>query len=130
MPLCCNPGQRRLRVPVGQAAVILVLRDYTAEEFARFLSGRFEFKRRGRIEDRSMQARVRFVDDLLVGIEARDAEGRPDTVTYRDPATGEQNPLTPAVPDWKRFVNPSWKIAAALELEGVAAETEHDTLKN
>ncbi|GJL78810.1 MAG: hypothetical protein NPINA01_17990 [Nitrospinaceae bacterium] len=130
MPICSNPKTRRIKVPVGQGAVILVLREYSAVEYTRFMSGRYEFKRQGQIEDRSMQSRLRFVDSLLEGLEAQDAQGKPDTVTYVDPESGKEAPLTPQVEDWTNYVNPSWKIAAAIELEGESVEIENVALKN
>ena len=130
MPICANPKTRRVKVAVGQNRVILVLRDYTAAEYIRFMNDRYEFKRKGLIEDHSMQSRLRFVDDLLVGLEAEDAEGNPDTVTYVHPITGSEEPLTPQVENWKRYVNPSWKIAAAVELEGESVAVENSALKN
>jgi len=119
-----------VKVPVDQGAVILILREFSASEYTRFMSGRFEFKRHGQIEDRSMQSRLRFIDDLLEGLEAWDAHGNPDTVIYLHPATGKEEPLTPEVANWTNYVNPSWKIAAAVELEGVNAAVENVTLKN
>lgn len=130
MPICANPETRRVKVAVGPAAVILVLRDYTATEYTRFMSGRYAFKSLGQIEDRSMQSRLQFVDDLLTGLEARDALGKPDTVTYVNPASGKEEPLTPDVENWTCYVNPSWKIAAAVELEGESVAAENVTLKN
>ena len=130
MPICANPKTRRIKVPVEKGAVVLVLRDYSAAEYTRFMSDRYEFKRKGRIEDRSMQSRLRFVDDLLQGLEAQDAQGKPDTVTYVNPKSGKEEALTPDVEDWTSYVNPSWKIAAALQLEGESLEVETATLKN
>ena len=130
MPICANPETRRIKVPIGKAAVILVLRDYTATEYTRFMSGRYAFKRLGQIEDRSMQSRLLFIDDLLTGLEAQDAKGKPDIVTYVNPKTGKEEPLTPEVENWTRYVNPSWKIAAAQELEVANVEVENVTLKN
>ena len=130
MSICSNPKERRVRVPVGDQAVILILRDYSPSEYARFMGGRYGFKRKGKISDQSMQARIGFIDDLMVGIDAEDANGKKTHVTYVEPKSGQEKKLTPEVPDWRQFVNPSWKIAAALELEGETAEIENETLKN
>jgi len=119
-----------MKVAVGQGAVILVLRDYTAAEYIRFMNGRYEFKPRGLVEDRSMQSRLGFVDGLLVGLEAESAEGKPDTVTYIHPITGHEDVLTSEVENWKTYVNPSWKIAAAMELEKESVAVENFALKN
>ncbi len=130
MPICANPNRRRIKISVAEASVVLVLREYTASEYARFMSRRFEFKKKGQMTDRSMQERMRFIDELLEGIEAWDADGKPDTVTYVDSRTGKEAPLTPEVENWTHYVNPSWKIAAAMELEGAYGEVESVTLKN
>lgn len=130
MPICVNPKTRRVKVSVSVGKVILVLRDYTAQEFMRFMGDRYEFKPMGRMEDRSMQSRLRFVDDLLVGLEAEDHEGNPDTVTYVHPVTGKEELLNPEVEHWTRYVNPSWKIAAAVDLEGESVAIERPALKN
>ncbi len=63
-----------------------------------------------------------------MGIEGRERDGAPTEVTYWDAEANQEKPLTPQVPDWKEHVNPSWKIAAALELEGESAEVEIDVL--
>ncbi|MBI5427260.1 MAG: hypothetical protein HZA02_03150 [Nitrospinae bacterium] len=130
MPILSNPRIRRVAVPVGKDKAVLLLRNYDTEEYTQFLSDRYLLKHGGRVEDRSMQARIDFIDKLLVGVEAMNEHGQPDYVTYVDPASGTQEKLTPQVDHWRDFVNPSWKIAAALELEGQTAELENATLKN
>jgi len=130
MPICANPKKRRVKIPAGEGCVVLVLREYTASEYTRFMSNRLEFKKKGRMLDRSMQERIHFIDQLLEGIEAQDAQGKPDSVTYVDPASGQEKPLTPEVENWMVYVNPSWKIAAAMELEDVYGEVESVTVKN
>lgn len=128
MPIISNPQTRRIAVPVGSAKVVLVLRAYTTDEYAKFMGGRFGFKKKGRLDDRSMQARIEFIDALLVDIEALDADGNPDFVSYV--SDGATTKLTPQVENWKSYVNPSWKISAALELEGESAEVEDGVIKN
>ena len=130
MPICSNPKQRRLRITVGDQAVILVLRDYSSSEYARFMSARYGLRRKGGIKDESMEARIGFIDDLLIDIDAEDGDGRQTDVTYIDPNSGGESKLSPEVADWKQFVNPSWKIAAAIELESLNAEVESSALKN
>jgi len=130
MPICSNPKVRRVRIPVGESAVVLLLRDYSAEEYTRFMSSRFGFSGKGKIEDQSMEARLRFIDALLMGLHAEDPRGNRDVVTYIDAASGEEKTLTPEVDRWKEHINPSWKISAALELEGKAAEVEYHNAKN
>ena len=130
MPICANPVNRKVKVPVGQGTVVLVLREYSTSEYTRFMSDRYEFKRQGQVVDRSMPSRLRFIDELLEGLEAQDVKGKPDIVTYVNPKTGQEEPLTPEVENWTSYVNASWKIAAAIELEGENFEVETAALKN
>lgn len=130
MPICSNPKERRIRIPVGDAAVILVFREYTQQEFQEFMESRFSIGRRGKMKDNGMAARVKFADRLLVDILAEDASGNPDYVTYIDPGSGEERTLDPEVEGWQNYVNPSWKQAAVLELETVDARLEDQAVKN
>lgn len=128
MPIVSNPQQQRFAIPVGNAKVILILRAYTTDEYARFIGNQFAFAK-ARIQDnRSIQERIDFVDSLLVGIEALDKEGQPEEIVYS--YGGREDKLTPQVDNWKGHINPSWKIAVAIELEGKAAETEGIVIKN
>lgn len=129
MPILSNPQVRKIIVPVaGDVKVILICRDYTTSEYARFMGGRFDFKKKGKLDDRSMQARIDFIDTLLIDVEAVDKDGNPDYVVYA--CAGKVEKLTPQVENWKDYVNPSWKISAALTLEGESAEVQEDTIKN
>ena len=130
MPICANPKTRRVKVRVDGGKIILVLRDPSVAEYIRFMNGRYEFGRKGVIEDHSMQSRLRFVDDLLVGLEAEDDAGNIDTVTYVHPETGKEEQLTERVENWTDYINPSWKIAAAQLLEGENVAIENSALKN
>ncbi|PIR00040.1 MAG: hypothetical protein COV66_08030 [Nitrospinae bacterium CG11_big_fil_rev_8_21_14_0_20_45_15] len=130
MPIHVNPPTRNIRIPVGENQIILKLRNYTAPEYSQFMRARYEIKKGNRFTDKSHEARIQFVDLLLVDVCAEDAEGNKDTVVFSDPADGQTRELTAQVPDWKSHLNPSWKISAAMELEGQSAELEHDSLKN
>ena len=65
---------------------------------------------------------------MLIDIEAQDKEGRSDHVVYS--IAGREEKLSSQVENWKDYVNPSWKISAALELEGESAEIEDGVIKN
>lgn len=130
MPIYVNPEEIRINIPFGKETAVLILKDYTTSEFEKFMNARYSVKSRGRISDRSNEARIKFIDDILIGIAAKDAEGRRDVVMYRNPATGLVEDLTPQVDNWKQYVKSSWKISAALELEGENAEVEQETIKN
>jgi hypothetical protein len=77
-----------------------------------------------------MTARVHFVDQLLVDIRAEDEDGRKEEILFNDPKTNEQKQLTSQVPNWKEFIDASWKIATAIKLEQQAAQLESNVLKN
>lgn len=130
MSICSNPQQRRINVAVANNAnVILVLRNYTVDEYTAYLESRFKVRNKGKIEDSSSAARIKFIDELLIDIEA-EVDGQREVVTYVDPADGEEKHLTRSVENWKDYVSPPWKIAAALLLEKIGAEIEDHLVKN
>lgn len=128
MPIVSNPQVMRFIIPVGKAKVTLILRPYTTEEYARFMGSRYAMNRLGKLDDQSMKARIDFVDKLLTGIEAVDKDGQPDYVVYS--ASGKEERLTPQVEDWTKYINPSWKISAAFDLEALVGEIEETAIKN
>lgn len=128
MPIVSNPQVQRIVVPVGNAKVVLVLRGYTTVEYARFMGSKYGLGKSGQLDDRSMLARIDFIDTLLVGIEACDEEGQPDEIFFL--VDGKEEKLAPQVENWKTYVNPSWKLSAAFELEARSAEIEDHRLKN
>lgn len=130
MPICANAEERRIRVGVGESVVIFTVRNYTNQEYGKFIGSRFKQKRGGRVTDESYEAKIKFMDLILVGIEAEDENGNPDDVTYRNPENNEINILNSNVPGWTSYVDPSWKLSAASSLEEMNAQIEGDTLKN
>jgi len=130
MALCVNPQTQTVAVPVGASRVYLKLRAYDTREYAEFLTRVTGLRREEEQADPSWEARAGFIDRLLVGISARDAQGREETLEFADPESGEVRPLNPEVKDWTSFVPPSWKIAASFLIEGRAARFEEYTLKN
>lgn len=130
MPIHSNPQQHRVKVSVAENAnVILVLRNYTVDEYTSYLDSQFKVRKRGKIDSHFTQARVQFIDKLLVDIEA-EVDGQRDMVIYTDPVDGEEKHLTRSVENWKAHISPSWKIAAALVLESNSAEIEGHLVKN
>ncbi len=130
MSLLVNPKERIVNVAVDGYKISLVLRQYTMNEYANFMEQRFSFKHTGEVNDKSMTARVHFVDQLLLDIRAEDEDGRKEEILFNDPQTNEQKQLTPQVPNWKEFIDASWKIATAIKLEQQAAQLESNVLKN
>ncbi len=129
MSLNINPGVTKIEIPYCGEIVIMVLRNYTTEEFCQFQKSRFKLVSPGKVEDNSSQARIEFIENLLMDIKIKTKEGE-DTVSFTDPVSGEVQPLTPAVPNWKNYVQASFKCAGAMVFEGVSARLEQTTLKN
>ncbi len=129
MSININPGVTKIEIPYCGKTIVLVLRNYTTEEFCWFQKNRFKLVSPGKVEDNSSQARIEFIERLLVDIKVKTGEGE-ETVSFTDPATGEEKPLTPTIPDWKKYVQASFKCAGAMVFEGVSARLEQTTLKN
>lgn len=129
MSININPGVIKVEIPYCGETVVLVLRDYTAEEFCRFQKNRFKLVSPGKVDDQSSQARIEFIETILMDIKVKTEDGE-EEVCFTDPETGEEKPLTPSVLNWKKYVQPSFKCAAAMVFEGTTANLEHATLKN
>lgn len=129
MALNINPGMTKVEIPYGGEIVVLVLRDYTTEEFCQFQKSRFKLVSPGKIDDHSSQARIEFIETILMDIKRKTKAGE-EEVLFTDPASGEEKPLTPSVPNWKKYVQASFKCAAAMVFEGLSASLEQATLKN
>ena len=99
MSLLINPKERIVYVVVEGYKISLILRQYTMNEYANFMEQRFSFKHTGEVNDKSMTARVQFIDKLLVDIRAEDEKGQTEKIVFIDPQTNEQKELTPQVPD-------------------------------
>ena len=128
MAVNINPGITKIEIPYGGQTVVLVLRDYTTDEFCQFQKNRFKFAP-GKVDDHSSQARIEFIETILIDIKIKTEAGE-EEVFFTDPATGEEKPLTPSVPNWKKYVQASFKCAAAIVFEGMSASLEQTTLKN
>lgn len=129
MALNINLGMTKVEIPYGGEIVVLVLRDYTTEEFCQFQKSRFKLVSPGKIDDHSSQARIEFIETILMDIKRKTKAGE-EEVLFTDPASGEEKPLTPSVPNWKKYVQASFKCAAAMVFEGLSASLEQATLKN
>ena len=129
MTININPGVSKVEIPYGGETVVLILRDYTTEEFCKFLKSRVKLSSNGIVDDNSSQARIKFIETILMDIKIKTEAGE-EEVFFTDPATGEEKPLTPSVPNWKKYVQASFKCAAAMVFEGMSASLEQTTLKN
>lgn len=131
MKVNLNPSVFNIEIPHGEFKVVLVLRNSTSEEYCHFLKSRFKFGTGGEIlQDQSSFARIEFIDQLLLDIKVKDKEGNLEQAVFTDPESGEEKPLDSKTPDWKKFVLPSFKHAAAVVFEGVSANMENSMLKN
>ena len=129
MAININPGSTKVEIPHCGETVVLILRDYTTEEFCQFQKSRFKLVSPGKVDDHSSQARIEFIETILTDIKVKTKEGETE-VSFTDPSTGQEKPLTPSVPNWKKYVQASFKCAAAMVFEGMSANLEHTTLKN
>lgn len=128
--ICVNPELIKICIPVGTSTVILTVRPPSDQEQEKFIKGRYQHGRGGKFKDNSWSARIKFMNSILIGIEAKDENGVHEEVTYLDPETKENRVLTPEVPDWIKYVTASWKYSAAIQFEEITAEIEEDVLKN
>ena len=110
--IIANEDTRRIRVLVGDENIYFVCRHPTARELADFLKARWKAGRRGKVDDRSNEERLKFVDKVLLNVE---------NVHYRD-ESGKIRPLNSNVPEWKKYLRPEWKISAAQVFEERDAE--------
>ncbi len=116
-----NPEELRIKIPVGDETVVLILDNPTPDEISEFLKSRFKTGRGNKIQDRSNEARISFIDKKAKNIE---------NAVYRDLEDKDEagktkiKPLTSSVAGWKTLVNPTWKISAAMTFEDTSAETD------
>lgn len=129
MTININPGITKVEIPYSGETIVLILRDYTTEEFCQLQKNRFKFSPAGKVDDNSSQARIEFIEALLLDIKIKTEKGE-EEVLYTDPVSGEEKPLNPSVPNWKKYVQPRFKCAAATVYEGISASLEQATLKN
>lgn len=116
-----NPEEIRIKIPVGDETVILILDNPTPDEISAFLKNRFKTGRGNKIQDQSNESRIKFIDDHLIDIENavyRDLEDRDEGGKAR------VKPLNKDVKGWKPLVNTTWKISAAMTFEDTSAETD------
>ncbi len=129
MPFNISPNFQEFKIPIGDYKIVLKTRRYTTEEFNAFLNSR-QTVTENDVENREESAHIDFINELLVGISATDAEGKDEKVTYSDPQSGEEKDLSPEVPDWKSFIDPLFKLRAGIELLRGQGLLENRQLKN
>lgn len=136
MSISASPEKKIINVPVDRSMVIFHVKEVSFDELQKFLKERFPVKGRGRVKDNANEARIKFIDSILTEIECKDEDGNPEVITYKDPDSGEKRELNSSVDNWKRHVNPGWKISAAIPFEESSADMETadekdtNTLKN
>lgn len=87
-------SEYRIELAVDKDTVVFVLRRPTNKELNDFLSDRYDVGRRGRLKDRSIEARAEFFDLLLTGIENLEDESG-----------------APVGPEKKELIPTNWKSA-------------------
>lgn len=99
----------KLGGPIGEDPILIVRRP-SADEIHEFYNARFEGARG---TPRFSQARIEFVDRLLLGVENVEIEIEP----------GKFVVLTAELAGWKDWIDPSWKssVAAMFEEKQVVA---------
>ncbi len=107
MAVLTNPEKTRIRIYVGDEEVTFVLNTPSTDALVRFLKDRYVSTRRGKIVDRSYEARIKFVDEHLYDVE---------NVVYRD-ENGQIRPLNNTVEGWKEKIPASWKVSVAMHFE-------------
>lgn len=117
-------AQMKIAVPVGGEDVVFTLRRPSAKETSKFLNSRFEQKR-NKLVSKLYEARVAFIDSLLVDIsnaqyETAAGELKPlnkDTVLSADDAAHASRVLDIPVNSWKDLIPVSWKSSVAMQFE-------------
>ncbi len=107
MAVLANPDKTRIKIQVDDEEVTFILNTPTTEALLKFLKERYSTTRRGRLVDRSYEARIRFVDEHLYDVE---------NVVYRD-ENGDIKPLNNTVEGWKEKIPASWKVSVAMHFE-------------
>ena len=131
MAIILNPDKRRFSFAVDdENTITLILRAPTTAEMTDYMNKRLKTDRRGNTdESKVMRLRIKFIDLLLIDIEARGPSGQPEELLYID-ENGEQKPLTTNVENWRKYINATLKMYAAVKLETEHLEVEDETLKN
>lgn len=118
-------SSRRIKLPVGDDYVTLIVREPSAKEVSNFLTSRFRQKGRKIDSSGHAEARAKFTKSILVDIEnagyrAADGEMRP---LNKSTSLSDQDKAFAAgflghpVEDWRDLVNFTWLASAAMLFE-------------
>ena len=130
MAVNLNSKIREIALKFKDYALVFILRDCTTEEMFDYLN-MLSDKNQGKKIDASQQGfRIEFIDKLLLDVKVIMENGEEEEVVFTDPATKEEIPLTPTVPDWKKHIKDLYKLLAAGELEKNYFNVETARLKN
>lgn len=115
----------RLKIDVGGSEpIVLVLRRSSAQQVSKFLDRRFT-TRRNKMVNRSVSARIEFIDSLLIDVEnlsVRDAAGEAHLVCAAmemgeaDQARWSEL-LNDQIRTFRDFIAVNWKSTAAMRFE-------------
>lgn len=113
----------KINVNNSQDDPVLILRQPTNAELKTFLRNRFA--RKGtRFDDKSIEAREQFIDNLLVGCKNVEVKGSP-YITSEGTQSGWVN-LNPEMPGWKNQIPLNWKTSVAMKFEEQEALSQDD----
>ena len=104
----------RVKVPVGDEDAILIFKQPSSESLSKLFKGRFKQGRRGKVDDRSFEARTNFAKENLHDVE---------NVVCED-EKGKDKPLNRNVEGWFDKLDPTWLISAVMTFEEKDAEPD------
>ena len=120
---------RKIRIPVGEESVTVIVREPSSKERSDFLTSRFQMEGR-KVKNQMTESRARFIRPLLLDLdnatyETADGTEKPlnktTTLTDED-KTFMEGVLGMPVRDWRDLVNISWLSSAAMAFEDAAPE--------
>ncbi len=120
---------RKIRIPVGEESVTVIVREPSSKERSDFLTSRFQMEGR-KVKNQMTESRARFIRPLLLDLdnatyETADGAEKPlnktTTLTEED-KTFMEGVLGIPVKDWRDLVNVSWLSSAAMAFEDAAPE--------
>ena len=120
---------RRITIPVGDEAVVIIVKEPSSKERSDFLSSRFAMQGR-KVKNQMTEARAKFIRPLLLDVENatfEDAQGSPHPLNKSTTLSDEDKSyvelvLGIPVKDWRDLVNVSWLSSAAMAFEDTAPE--------
>ncbi len=130
MSINISPKNMEVHVPYFDDIVILVLRQCSTEETFQYLKILKENEGKTISDPACYNARIEFLDSVLIDIKALNVEGNPESINFTDPETGEDKILNSQVSDWKNHINEIIKLRGLTGFEQEYFNAEPAKLKN